>query len=362
MTELAAPVESSAPSAPAPPGVRRRGLPRLNPVLGHELRVRLRRGRSWAVLSAHLVLLGAICLLVYEAESSGGIGADPWMASMGDPTRFASVGRAIFDWLVLAMLLLVLFLVPGLTAGAIAGERERQTLVPLQVSLLRPRQIVVGKLGASVAYLALLVVATAPLLAIAYLVGGVTIGTVLKGIAVVLFTGLVVAALSLCASALCRRVQTATVASYAVVLLLLVGTLLVHVGAEVVDRSRGTDRANAPAWLLAPNPLFTVADVLDDGELALVRIDTPLRYLGEHLRRVELGDLFGGVVVVEEAPAGGGGAGAGRRVVTVDRNGIPIEVDRRPFWVTSVACLSLLGMAGLVVAGRRLRTPARAER
>ena len=89
--------------------------------------------------------------------------------------EFAAVGRSIFEWLVFFMLLLVLFLVPGLTSGAIAGERERQTLVPLQVTLLRPWQIVVGKLGASFAFLALLVVATAPLLVVAYLIGGVTI-------------------------------------------------------------------------------------------------------------------------------------------------------------------------------------------
>ena len=54
----------------------------------------------------------------------------------------------------LMMVVLVLFFVPGLAAGAIAGERERQTLATLQVTLLRPRSILVGKIAAALAYLA----------------------------------------------------------------------------------------------------------------------------------------------------------------------------------------------------------------
>src|SRR5690606_33800664 len=100
------------------------------------------------------------------------------------------------EMVVLFMLLLVLFLVPGFTSGAIAGERERQTLVPMQVTLLRPWQIVLGKVGASFAFLALLVVAAAPFLGVAYLVGGVTVDAVLKGVGVVLFTGLVLAVIT----------------------------------------------------------------------------------------------------------------------------------------------------------------------
>ena len=133
----------------------------LNPVLARELRIRLRGRQAWILLTLYLLLLAFTLFLVYQGES-GSLGGNNDPFSIPSPTRFASVGRSVFEALMMIMLLLVLFLVPGFTSGALAGERERQTLVPLQVTLMRPWQIVVGKLTASFAFLALLVVATAP--------------------------------------------------------------------------------------------------------------------------------------------------------------------------------------------------------
>src|ERR687897_3498024 len=130
----------------------------VNPVLRRELVERMRGRRTFIVLTIYLGVLAGILYLVYQTNR--GTSASSFGAPVA--TQIASVGRGIFEWLLFFMLLLVLFLVPGFTSGAIAGERERQTLVPLQVTLLRPWQIVVGKLTASFAFLALLVVAAAP--------------------------------------------------------------------------------------------------------------------------------------------------------------------------------------------------------
>jgi len=62
--------------------------------------------------------------------------------------------------------------VPGLTSGAISGERERQTLDVLLVTPLSPGEIVVSKLLATSAFITLLVVATLPLYILAFSYGG----------------------------------------------------------------------------------------------------------------------------------------------------------------------------------------------
>lgn len=358
----------------APPAGTRRGRAPLNPVLARELRIRLRGGRTWILLTGYLLVLCVICYVVYEAESGSGATFDNRFFEGGfgggasDPTQFASVGRAIFEWLVFFMLLLVLFLVPGLTAGAIAGERERQTLVPLQVTMLRPWQIVVGKLGASFAFLALLVVATAPLLAIAYLIGGVTVGSVLRGLGVVLFTGIVLTGMCLLASAVFRRVQAATVASYALVLLLTLGSALVFGAAAVIDRSRGSDGANPPAAILAANPLFTAADLLDDDGLLEGGggVSSPFGPMQEALDEARFGDRagFSGPIPVEPGIGGFAVDDGGRRIVGFDDFGRPIIDDGSawPFWATSVITLYVLGVAGTLVAVSRLRSPSKAER
>jgi len=374
VSDVAVPVAAAPESAIAP----RRGRAPLNPVLARELKVRLRGGRAWLLLTVYLLLLGIICYLVYEAESGnvGQGGFNPQFGPFGppSPTEFATVGRSIFEWLIFFMLLLVLFLVPGLTSGALAGERERQTLVPLQVTLLRPWQIVVGKLGASFAFLALLVLATAPLLSIAYLIGGVTAGTVLKGLGIVLFSGLALTCVTLFASAVFRRVQAATVASYAFMLLLTLGSFLTWVAAGIIDGSRGNDPENAPVFLLAPNPLFAAADLLADDSVvdSFGGVSSPFEGFEDALLESQHegfqggGGGFEGPVAFDDfgRPVGFGVDEEGRRIVGFDQFGRPIVADNEgwPFWATSVIFLYVLAVAGSAVAIRRLRSPAKVER
>src|SRR5690606_4255354 len=220
---------------------------------------RMRRGRTAVVLTAYLLLLSGIFYLVYRVTRD--MRTDPWESAA---SQVASAGRGIFEWLVFFMVLLVLFLVPGVTSGAIAGERERQTLVPLQITLLRPGSILLGKIAASSAFLLLLLVTTRPLLAVSYLIGGVTIGQVLTAVAVVAAIGLALAAMTAGISACVRRVQAATVLAYGVTLLLVVGTLLAFAAAALVDSSRGTVDADPPSWILLPNPLAAVADAIEE--------------------------------------------------------------------------------------------------
>jgi ABC-2 type transport system permease protein len=374
-------VTAAATVAVAGPADPPRGRRPMNPVLARELRIRLRSGRSWLLLTAYLLVLAMICFLAFKGGSSN-IDGDPFAAP--SPTRFASIGRSVFEWLVLFMLLLVLFLVPGFTSGAIAGERERQTLVPMQLTLLRPWQILTGKLGASFAFLGLLVVATTPLLGVAYLIGGLTIRTVLEGVAVVLFTGIVLAALTLFCSTVLRRVQAATVAAYGIVLMLVVGTFVLWVSAGVVDSSRGSDTRNPPAVLLALNPLFLAADVFsDDPRASDSGISFPFQAMEEALAESsgpggsDVPIANGGDFAVEGGPGFGrvviddGGFGLGgpvdEPIIGFDQFGNPIfasQVDDSglPFWVLSVIGLGGLALVAMVIAVRRLRTPAAVER
>ena len=347
----------------------------LNPVLARELRIRLRGRQAWILLTLYLLLLAVTLFLVYQGES-GNLGSnDPF--AVPSPTRFASVGRSVFEWLMMLMLLLVLFLVPGFTSGALAGERERQTLVPLQVTLLRPWQIVVGKLTASFAFLALLVVATAPFLAVAYLIGGVTTGSVLRGVGVVLFTGLTLAGLTVCCSALFKRVQIATVVAYALTLFLVLGTVLVWAAAGIVDGSRGDDEAEGPVQILALNPLFLTADVLSEADLGSRNGNSsPFQPLEDVLN--ESTSFGGGGVIIDDfggrpvpLPAGGFfegdvafGFGDGEPI-GFDEFGNPIFAaadDGFPFWALSLIALYAVAVLGTLLAIRRLRTPAQVER
>jgi hypothetical protein len=200
------------------------------------------------VVSGFLGGLVALFWLVYRGQTTG--------AGAADPRELASTGRNLFDWVVLSLLLAVVFLVPGVAAGAIAGERERQTLLPLQSTLLGARRIVTGKVAASLALLALLVLASSPVLVLAWVAGGAGAGDVAAGVAVVLAAGVTVTCVAIGCSALTRRVQSATVSAYVLTLVLVGGTLGLY---QVVDPGVAGDDDSPPALLLAVNPVAVLA-------------------------------------------------------------------------------------------------------
>jgi ABC-2 type transport system permease protein len=229
---------------------------KINPVLERELRERPRSTGAAVMLTIFLALLAGVFAIVYlSARSITGTGEVT-------PTIVANVGRGLFEWVLSIMLLLILFLVPGYTAASITGERERQTLRPMQLTLLRPSRIASGKVTASVAYLGLLVVASAPLLALGYMMGGLSILQVVRGLAALMFIGVVVAAVTVACSTLARRVSTATVLAYTCVLALTFGTAMLWGGASMaiqLNHSTG----NPPQALVALNPVVLLAAAVD---------------------------------------------------------------------------------------------------
>jgi ABC-type transport system involved in multi-copper enzyme maturation permease subunit len=264
---------------------------RVNPVLQRELRERMRGPRAMFIVTAYLGLLVGIFFYVYHAQAGGKTGLTVAIA----PTEVAQIGRGIFEWVLFFMMLLVLFLVPGLTSGAIAGERERQTLIPMQVTLLKPRSIVVGKVMASLAFLFLLIIASFPLFALSYLIGGISLIQAIEGLGVVVVTGIVYACITVGCSAVVKRVQTATVLAYGVVLFTVMGTFLIYTAAGIAagdpTLSATSSSSHPPSLILITNPLaVTAAVIARDPDAPDLGTKTnspmePIRRLVEPLRR-----------------------------------------------------------------------------
>lgn len=108
-------------------------------VTRQELRLRLRAGRwRWLLGTWVLVLLVVTALLVAAADSAfrGVQIADDLPVPLG-PT--------VFGFLMLFLLSLALLVVPALAAHSINGDRDRGTLATVQVTLLAPVEIVLGK-------------------------------------------------------------------------------------------------------------------------------------------------------------------------------------------------------------------------
>lgn len=186
-----------------------------NPVLSRELRGRIRGNRALIILVIYLLITGAVTLLVYAAAYSS------FSLGVNDPEAGRGIGKAIFLTVMTATLVQVCVITPSLTAGAISGEKERQTYDLLITTLLSPTQIALGKLVAAIAFAMLLIAAALPMAGLAFLFGGVSGAELLIGIAGLVVTALCYATVGLFWSTVMRTTLAATVMAQGTVIFIL---------------------------------------------------------------------------------------------------------------------------------------------
>ena len=228
-----APTDVVLPASP-PPTRRRRGpmfggLRRTGLGIGaigvKELRGRMRGRRAFVILSLYLVLLGGFAWmveLIMERTYSTGFGGSSAFAT-------AAIGQGIFAALLMLETLLVVFLAPMSTAGAISLEREKQTLDMLAATPITSASIVVGKLVSALGYVWLLIAASIPLTAVVFVFGGVAPEDLVRGYLVLIVTALGFGSFGLFCSSIVKRTQAATAITIFGVLGLSIGTLFVIV-------------------------------------------------------------------------------------------------------------------------------------
>ena len=136
---------------------------------------------------------------------------------------------------------LVAFIGPAFTAGAISGERERQTFDLLRTTLLSAESFVLGKLISALGYVFLLVLVSIPLQSIAFLLGGLSLVELVISQVVILVAAVTYALYGLWCSAAMRTTLAATVTTFAGMLFVTFGTpLLAGMAAVLGSTFSGT--------------------------------------------------------------------------------------------------------------------------
>ena len=221
-----------------------------NPIVAKEYRARMRTWRSPFAMTVYVVLLGGIGWLVFSAIANNTFGSG-----------LSNYGQTLFTFLILFQVALLAFITPALTAGAISGERERQTIDLLFVTPLPTFSIIWGKLLASMSFVVLLLILSVPIFSMVFLFGGIELDQVLDAFAVTGVTALTLGLVGLAFSSLFRRSLVSTVAAYGAAFVLMAGTLLYGLLLPT-DYDVNATKAPAPpaVTLLSPVlPLFTIA-------------------------------------------------------------------------------------------------------
>ncbi len=187
-----------------------------NPIVAKEYRSRMRTWRSPAAMMVYILLLGGLGWAIFSAMAASA-------RNSYNQGQAANYGQNLFLYLILFQVVLLAFITPALTAGAISGERERQTIDLLFVTRIPPFSIIWGKLLASMSFVLVLLLLSVPIFSLVFLFGGIELDQVAEAFLVTAVSGLTLGILGIACSTWFARTLPATVTAYVAAFLLLVG-------------------------------------------------------------------------------------------------------------------------------------------
>jgi ABC-type transport system involved in multi-copper enzyme maturation permease subunit len=188
---------------------------RTNPVYKREITVSARSFRLALVIMVFNGILALIALLnMYSVVERVKMTADIQYSSFLNLYVFVAVVEFI----------MLMFIMPALTAGSISGERERQTLDLMLTTTMKPSDIILGKLASSFSTMFIMIVSSFPLLAVSFVYGGITLSDVFLLLLCYVAVALMCGSMGICFSSIFKRSTIATAVTYGVLIVVAAGT------------------------------------------------------------------------------------------------------------------------------------------
>jgi ABC-2 type transport system permease protein len=200
--------------------VNRIALALWNPIVAKEYRSRMRTWRSPIAMTVYVLLIGGLGWAIFAAQAAAAHN------NSFNGGQAANYGQTLFMWLIIFQMVLLAFITPALTAGAISSERERQTIDLLFVTRLPSFSILWGKLLASMSFVLLLLLLSVPIFSLVFLFGGIELDQLATAFLVTGVATLTLGLVGIACSTAFHRTLPATVAAYGGAFALLAGSML----------------------------------------------------------------------------------------------------------------------------------------
>ncbi|MBO8462724.1 MAG: ABC transporter permease [Firmicutes bacterium] len=235
----------------------------MNPILRNELKLHARTVRLPIILVIYNLVLSCVAVLFMASIQN--------QYQSGYPIQYDEL-MEIFTILGWIQCVLVCFMVPILTASAIAGEREKQTLDIMLTTSISPFSIILGKLVAAMCTVCILVLSSVPILSISFLFGGMSWKDMIAFLFVVIAIGVFVGSIGLFFSSLVKKTPVAIVLTFLVLGIVIIGTVAFFPIANAIyetityDRIEGTMKSLEFGWaslLMIVNPVVLFLDFME---------------------------------------------------------------------------------------------------
>jgi ABC-type transport system involved in multi-copper enzyme maturation permease subunit len=228
-----------------------------NPIVAKEYRSRMRTWRSPLAMMIYILLVAGLGFAIFSSTAAS-------INQFGGQT--ANYGQILFEYLVVFQMILLTFITPALTAGAISSERERQTIDLLFVTRIPPFSIIWGKLLSSMSFVVLLLLLSVPIFSLVFLFGGIELDQVLYAFLITVIAALTLGVIGIAFSTWLRRSLAATVAAYVGAFVLLFGTLGYGLIFPTTVDPKAT-KAPAPPAITFLSPMLPLLYIANNGQL-----------------------------------------------------------------------------------------------
>lgn len=223
----------------------------------------------WSVFAYELILALVFFLAIYVIQS----------ASRYSTSNIYSAMVWLYPVLAVTQLIILGLVVPVRTASSISGEKERQTFDIMMTTSMSPFSIIAGKVMTAVVQGMFFVVASMPVMALSFIIGGMSWAYLFWFLGIALLVSFFSASIGILCSSLCKRSISAVIMSYAFYLLFFLGTALPMMLYEVVKSNL--------RYTLGTLPRFY--EVYGDN-IYLTLLLNPAVYLTEFFARIMTGE------------------------------------------------------------------------
>lgn len=242
----------------------------LNPIVKKDVKVQARSMKiCWSVFAYELILALVFFLAINVIQS----------ASRYSTSNIYSAMVWLYPVLAVTQLIILGLVVPIRTASSISGEKERQTFDIMMTTSMSPFSIIAGKVMTAVVQGMFFVVASMPVMALSFIIGGMSWAYLFWFLGIALLVSFFSASIGILCSSLCKRSISAVIMSYAFYLLFFLGTALPTMLYEVVKSNLN--------YTLGTLPRFY--EVYGDN-IYLTLLLNPAVYLTEFFARIMMGE------------------------------------------------------------------------
>lgn len=189
----------------------------LNPIVKKDVKVQARSMKiCWGVFAYELILALVFFLAMLVIQENSRYSTDNIYSSM----------VWLYPVLGVTQLIVLGLVVPVRTASSISGEKERQTFDIMMTTSMTPFSIIMGKVMTAIVQSMFFVVASMPIMALCFIIGGVSWGYLFWFLGIALLVSFFTASIGILCSSLCKKSISAVILSYIFYFVFFVGTVL----------------------------------------------------------------------------------------------------------------------------------------